>query len=80
MNRKHLRSWIQGAASSAVLGVSLVSGLLAPQAAYSQEAPGAEYPPFDKVTEGYTKVESKSPDRGALCKLWVRDKDGQVLM
>ena len=26
--------------------------------------------------EGYTKVDSKSPDRGALCNIWTREKDG----
>ena len=71
---------IRGLASRAILGLSLLSGLVAPKVGYSQEAPGAEYPPFDKVIEGYTKVDSKSPDRGALCKLWVREKDSQVLM
>ena len=71
---------IRGLASRAILGLSLLSGLAAPKVGYSQEAPGAEYPPFDKVIEGYTKVDSKSPDRGALCKLWLREKDGQVLM
>lgn len=80
MIREHLRLVMRGLAAGAVLGLNLLSGSVGSSVGYSQEAPGAEYPPFDKVTEGYTKVESKSPDRGALCKLWVRDKDGQVLM
>jgi len=80
MSRDHYRSMIRGLASRAILGLSLLSGLAGPKVGYAQEAPAAEYPPFDKVIEGYTKVDSKSPDRGALCKLWLREKDGQVLM
>ena len=80
MSRDHYRSILRGLASRAILGLSLLSGFLAPKAGYCQDAPGAEYPPFDKAIEGYTKVESKSPDRGSLCKLWLREKDGQVLM
>ncbi|MFM8397520.1 MAG: hypothetical protein ACKOAH_06795, partial [Pirellula sp.] len=80
MSKDHLRSVIPGLVKTATLSVSLLAGAICPQLGFSQEAPGSEYPPFDKVTEGYTKVESKSPDRGALCKLWTREKDGQVLM
>jgi len=54
---------------------------LMPSVGRSQDAaPAPEYPPFEKVVEGYTKVDSKSPDRGALCNIWTREKDGQVLL
>lgn len=46
----------------------------------AQEAPPPDYPPFEKVIEGYTKVESKSPDGGMLCGVWTREKDGQMLL
>jgi len=79
MKRDLRRSKFRTLARHAVVGLSLMSGLLLPSQADAQEQ-GPEYPPFDKVVEGFTKVESKSPDRGALCKLWTREKDGQVLM
>ncbi len=50
---------------------------------HARAAPGAvpEYPPFEKVIEGYTKVESKLPDKGIpLCNVWTREKDGQMLI
>lgn len=68
---------------AAVRGLALSAALvlgLAPQYASAQDAPAPDYPPFEKVIEGYTKVESKSPDRGALCNIWTREKDGQVLL
>jgi hypothetical protein len=57
----------------------------APQEATPGATPGAgaapEYPPFEKVIEGYTKVESKLPDKGVpLCNVWTREKDGQMLI
>ncbi len=69
------RSSIRGLALSAALVLGMV-----PKFAGAQEAPAPDFPPFEKVIEGYTKVESKSPDRGALCNLWTREKDGQVLL
>lgn len=70
-------SVIRGLALSVAMGLGLM-----PSVGRSQDAaaPAPEYPPFEKVVEGYTKVDSKSPDRGALCNLWTREKDGQVLM
>ena len=50
------------------------------QQAPEPTAPAPDYPPIEKVAEGYTKVESKSPDRGSLYNVWVRDKDGQMLL
>jgi len=43
-------------------------------------APVAEYPPFEKVTEGFVKSDSKSPDKQSLCGIWTREKDGQMLL
>ncbi len=43
--------------------------------------PQPDYPPFDKVVEGYTKLDNKSPKGGPpLCNVWTREKDGQMLM
>jgi hypothetical protein len=61
MSKDHRRSVMRGLAKSAILSASLLAGAICPDVGFSQEAPGSEYPPFDKVTEGYTKVESKSP-------------------
>lgn len=64
------------------LMLALALGLVGlPREAPAQEsAPAPEYPPMEKVVEGYTKVESKSPDRGTLYNVWTRDKDGQMLL
>ena len=78
MKRDLRRSKFRTLVRHAVVGLSLMSSLLLPSQADAQEQ-GPEYPPFDKVVEGFTKVESKSPDRGALCKLWTREKDGRLL-
>ena len=64
----------------------LLVGVLGLQAALSgsvsaQEGAVPEYPPFEKVTEGFVKSETKSPDRNnALCGVWTREKDGQMLL
>jgi hypothetical protein len=71
------RSSVRGLALGVALGLGLLPGFGRAQDA---AAPAPDYPPLDKVVEGFTKVESKSPDRGFLCNLWTRDKDGQVLM
>ncbi len=51
---------------------------------FAQVSPVPDYPPFDKVIEGFTKLESKSPDRASnpngLCTVWTRERDGQMLM
>lgn len=61
----------------AAFGVSLLSW----QAGSAQEAPAQpEYPPFEKVTEGFVKADSKSPDKLSLCGIWTREKDGQMLL
>ena len=47
----------------------------------AQEAvPVPEYPPFEKVAEGFVKIDSKSPDKQSLCGVWTREKDGQMLL
>jgi hypothetical protein len=50
----------------------LTSGLIAAQE--------PDFPPLDKIVEGYTKVESRSPDKQALCNIWTRDRDGQMFI
>lgn len=59
----------------AAVGLGMVQGSSA-----SAQDPTQDYPPFEKVTEGFTKSESKSPDKGALCGVWTREKDGQMLL
>ncbi|HUP78544.1 MAG TPA: zinc-dependent metalloprotease [Pirellula sp.] len=39
-----------------------------------------DFPPFEKVTEGFVKSDSKSPDKQSLCGIWTREKDGQMLL
>ena len=39
-----------------------------------------EYPPFEKITEGFRKIEPKSNDGSSLFNVWVRDKDQQVYL
>ena len=46
----------------------------------AQEAAVPDYPPFEKVTEGFVKADSKSPDKQSLCGVWTREKDGQMLL
>lgn len=38
-----------------------------------------DYPPFDKVAEGYKKVVSTMDGKPGLYTIWKRDKDGQML-
>ncbi|MGA1202628.1 MAG: zinc-dependent metalloprotease [Planctomycetota bacterium] len=38
-----------------------------------------EFPPFDKVAEGYQKVVSTADGAESLFTIWKRDKDGQML-
>lgn len=67
------------------VGATGLQGVLS-SSAFGQETtgpssmPAPEYPPFEKVVEGFTKSESKSPDKGALCGVWTREKDGQMLL
>lgn len=44
-------------------------------------APAAdEYPPFDKIIEGYTKVEPAPDDGRTMYDVYVKDKDGQLIL
>jgi len=38
------------------------------------------YPPHEKIVEGFTKVESRSPDKLALGSIWTRDRDSQMYL
>ncbi len=38
------------------------------------------YPPHEKIVEGYTKSESRSPDKQALGNIWTRDRDSQMFL
>lgn len=68
--------------SLAVLGTCALPAFSA-NLGFAQSS-GPEYPAFDKVTEGFTKLESKSPDRttnpNGLCGVWTRERDGQMLL
>lgn len=72
------QSWTQSLALIAAVGLgfshwSVVS---------AQEATPPEYPPFEKVSEGFVKTESKNLEKNAipLCGVWTREKDGQMLL
>jgi hypothetical protein len=60
--------------------LAAITACLVPASLCSAQEPAPDYPPFEKVTEGFTKSESKSPDKGALCGVWTREKDGQMLL
>ncbi|MFO0065704.1 MAG: zinc-dependent metalloprotease [Pirellulaceae bacterium] len=63
-------------ALAAALSAALVTALGA--------APGVaqepDYPPMEKVVEGFQKIDSRSPDQPALCNIWTRDRDGQMFV
>ena len=66
---------------SLTLMAAFGASLLPWQIVSAQEAaPVPEYPPFEKVTEGFVKADSKSPDKQSLCGVWTREKDGQMLL
>jgi hypothetical protein len=70
------KSMTRGLTLLLALGAMGLSGGVSAQEA----APAPEYPPLEKVVEGYTKMESKSPDRGSLYNVWTREKDGQMML
>jgi len=39
-----------------------------------------EFPPLEKVIEGFTKSESRSPDGQTLGNIWTRDRDSQMFL
>ncbi len=38
------------------------------------------YPAHEKIVEGYTKAESRSPDKQSLGNIWTRDRDAQMYL
>jgi hypothetical protein len=46
----------------------------------STTADAADYPPIEKVTEGFKQVTSRSPSGEMLCNIWTREKDAQMLI
>ncbi len=39
-----------------------------------------DYPPFDKVIEGYTKIEPAPEDGRTMYDVYVKEKEGQLLL
>ncbi|MCA9127061.1 MAG: zinc-dependent metalloprotease [Planctomycetales bacterium] len=62
---------------------SVASSLVAAAFALSCSLPlaiGDDYPPFDKVIEGYTLVEPEGDESQSMYKLYVKPKEGQLLI
>ncbi len=60
---------------------SLVAlGLLCGTTCCSVNAQEPDFPPMEKVVEGYTKVQARTADGNGLCGIWTRDKDGQMFL
>lgn len=62
------------AARAMTLAAGLALGLGAASNASAQD-----FPPFEKISEGYTKVVSTTDGAAPMYTLWVRDRDGQIL-
>lgn len=54
--------------------------LLSSPLAVVHAADEPEFPPIEKVTEGFVKSESKSPDGQTLGNIWTREKDSQMYL
>ena len=69
----------------AIYSCLLAMGLMGSQAVAQTEPTSSsstkrpDYPPFSKVSEGYTKVVSTMDGVAGLYTLWKRTKDGQML-
>ncbi len=67
----------------AFLLTSIMVGVGLTRSAGAQDAPRPkpkpEFPPLDKVTEGYSEVVSMAGAQPSLFKIWTRAKDGQML-
>lgn len=63
-----------GLLSAAVLGLTVSLGL---SHSWGQEKP-PEFPPHDKVLEGFTKVVSTTDGKPSLYAIWIRAKDNQM--
>ncbi len=55
-------------------------GLLCSTTCCSVNAQEPDFPPMEKVVEGYTKVQARTADGNGLCGIWTRDKDGQMFL
>ncbi len=58
---------------SLAIAIAAISSGMSVQA----QEPG-EFPPMERIVEGYQKVESRSPDNQTLGNIWTREKDGQM--
>lgn len=67
----------------AFLLIGILLGMGLGSSAGAQEGPSAkpkpEFPPLDRVTEGYSEVISMAGAQPSLFKIWTRAKDGQML-
>ena len=59
---------------------SCLVGLLAAFSVVNTARAADDYPPFDKVIEGYTKVEPAPEDGRTMYDVYVKEKDGQLLL
>ncbi len=48
--------------------------------AVGQDAPQPDFPPAEKILEGYTKAESRSPDHQTLGNIYTRERDSQMYL
>lgn len=69
------RNWVRTLVWGMVIAIAVPC---VAQESKETEKPKSEFPPLEKVTEGYTEV--KPPEgQSAFIRLWKRDKDGQML-
>ncbi len=66
-----LHRWKNSAALAATIALSA--------GAASSALAAADFPPFDKVSEGYQRVNSTADSARTMVTLWKRDKDAQLL-
>ncbi|HAO00107.1 MAG TPA: hypothetical protein DCQ98_22910 [Planctomycetaceae bacterium] len=55
------------------------SAILTSTPAFGQDPANPDFPPIERVTEGYTKVVSTTDGKPSFYTLWVRGKDNQML-
>jgi len=55
-------------------------GFFAMTLASAATAQGAEYPPFEKVIEGYKKIESPADEPPSMYTLYVKENEGELLI
>ncbi len=55
-------------------------GLLAVSSLVGSARAADDYPPFDKVIEGYTKIEPAPEDGRTMYDVYVKEKEGQLLL